>query len=69
MTATERLRERVRAKINRCPTCGRVGSQRHAAAEMGVNKSILSRFLSGKQLTINSSTFDAMTAWVDRPEL
>lgn len=67
-TPTEVLREKVRAKMGACPTCGKNRlSLRDAAAQVGspTNATILLRFLDGK--TINSDTFDRLSAWVDKP--
>ena len=45
---TDQLRERVKASMDVCPTCGNTGmSQREVARRAGVDPATLCRFLAG----------------------
>lgn len=64
-TLTASLRERLRAAMGACPTCGRGGSmdQREAARRIGTSVSTICRFLQGKG--VSSDFLDKLEKWLE----
>lgn len=64
MTYCDRLRVRLRQRMDACPTCGapRDMSGATVARESGVAKSTLGRFMRGE--VVESDVIDALDAWL-----
>jgi len=65
---TDGLRERVKANLTTCPTCGRaLLSRQKAAAQIGVTLPTLNSFIKGE--SVRSETIDKMMKWLEsKPE-